>query len=203
MRKSCGRGYYPSWASPTRGRRSRSPASRNSAAPSARRGVPVRHSRVFCRRSGRYASMSASPGMARATMEAMFRIDVRPILPTISAPTLVIHARGDFVPVQGGRYLADHIPGGRLLEVDGRDHVPWLTNPDAVTSGIEEFLTGSHAAPPQSHRALHRVVHRHGRLDATRRGARRRAVARSAAPLRWNHNPTDRTIRRHGGQEHR
>ena len=57
--------------------------------------------------------MCASPGMARATLEAGFRIDVRPILPTITAPTLVIHAREDLVPVQGGRYLADHIPGAR------------------------------------------------------------------------------------------
>jgi pimeloyl-ACP methyl ester carboxylesterase len=98
--------------------------------------------------------MSASPGMARATAETVFRIDVRPILPTIAAPTLVIHARDDLVPVQGGRYLADHIPGARLLEVDGTDHVPWFSDPDEITSGIEEFLTGSHAAPSQSHRAL-------------------------------------------------
>jgi pimeloyl-ACP methyl ester carboxylesterase len=102
--------------------------------------------------------MSASPGMARATAEAMFRIDVRPILPTISAPTLVIHARDDIVPVQGGRYLADHIPGARLLEVDGTDHAPWLTEPDAILTEIEEFLTGSHAAPSQSHRALRTVL---------------------------------------------
>ncbi len=102
--------------------------------------------------------MSASPGMARATAETVFRIDVRPILPTIAAPTLVIHARDDLVPVQGGRYLADHIPGARLREVDGTDHVPWFTDPDEITSGIEEFLTGSHAAPPQSHRALRTVL---------------------------------------------
>ena len=52
--------------------------------------------------------------MARASFEAAFLIDVRPILPTITAPTLVIHAREDnAVPVQGGRYLADHIPGAR------------------------------------------------------------------------------------------
>jgi pimeloyl-ACP methyl ester carboxylesterase len=62
--------------------------------------------------------MSASPGMARASFEATFRVDVRPMLPTITAPTLVIHSREDpAVPVQFGRYLADHIvgalPGGR------------------------------------------------------------------------------------------
>jgi pimeloyl-ACP methyl ester carboxylesterase/class 3 adenylate cyclase len=102
--------------------------------------------------------MSASPGMARATAEALFRIDVRPILPTISAPTLVIHAREDLIPVQCGRYLADHIPGARYLEVDGADHAPWLTEPDKILTGIEEFLTGSHAAPAQSHRALRTVL---------------------------------------------
>jgi pimeloyl-ACP methyl ester carboxylesterase len=102
--------------------------------------------------------MSASPGMARATLEAVMRLDVRPILPTIAAPTLVIHARGDFVPVQGGRYLADHIPGARLLELDSRDHAPWIADPDRITTEIEEFLTGSHAAPPQSHRALRTVL---------------------------------------------
>ncbi len=102
--------------------------------------------------------MSASPGMARATIEASFRIDVRPILPTLTAPTLVIHAREDLVPVQGGRYLADHIPGARLLEVDGPDHAPWFTEPGRITAEIEEFLTGSHAAPSQSHRALRTVL---------------------------------------------
>jgi pimeloyl-ACP methyl ester carboxylesterase len=110
------------------------------------------------RQLGMLERMCASPGMARATVEALFRIDVRPILPTITMPTLVIHARGDLIPVQGGRYLADHIPGARLLEVDGTDHVPWLTEPDKILTGIEELLTGSHAAPSQSHRALRSVL---------------------------------------------
>jgi pimeloyl-ACP methyl ester carboxylesterase len=102
--------------------------------------------------------MSASPGMARATAESAFRIDVRQVLPTINAPTLVLHASHDFVPVQGGRYLADHIPNARLIEVDGNDHAPWFTHPDEIMTAIEEFLTGSHLAPPQSHRALRTVL---------------------------------------------
>jgi pimeloyl-ACP methyl ester carboxylesterase len=111
------------------------------------------------RQLGMLERMCASPGMARATVEASFLIDVRQILPTITTPTLIVHARGDpGVPVQDGRYLADHIAGARLLEVDGADHVPWLTDPDGVTSAIEEFLTGSHAAPSQSHRALRTVL---------------------------------------------
>jgi pimeloyl-ACP methyl ester carboxylesterase/class 3 adenylate cyclase len=111
------------------------------------------------RQLGMLERMSASPGMARASFEAAFRTDVRPILPTLTAPTLVIHAREDqAVPVQGGRYLADHIPGARYLEVEGADHAPFLTEPDKILTGIEEFLTGSHAAPAQSHRALRTVL---------------------------------------------
>jgi pimeloyl-ACP methyl ester carboxylesterase len=102
--------------------------------------------------------MCASPGMARASFESVFRIDVRPILPTIGAPTVVVHARDDIVPVQFGRYLADHIPGARYLEVDGETQAPWFTDPDTILTEIEEFLTGSHAAPAQSHRALRTVL---------------------------------------------
>ena len=106
-----------------------------------------------------FERMCASPGMARASLEAAFRIDVRPILPTITVPTLVTHAREDVaVPVQFGRYFADHIPGARYLEVDSADHWPWFTEPDKVLTEIEEFLTGSHAAPSQSHRALRTVL---------------------------------------------
>jgi class 3 adenylate cyclase len=102
--------------------------------------------------------MSASPGMARVAFEALFRIDVRPILPTITAPTLVIHARDEIVPVQCGRDIADHIPGARMLEVDGGDHAPWLADPDRILTVVEEFLTGSQAAPPSTRRALRAVL---------------------------------------------
>ena len=114
--------------------------------------------RTSMRQLGMVERMSASPGMARAALEAAFRIDVRPILPTISAPTLVIHARDEAIPVQEGRYIADHIPGARLLEVEGSDHVPWLADPDRILTGMEEFLTGSHAAPSPSRRALRTVL---------------------------------------------
>jgi pimeloyl-ACP methyl ester carboxylesterase len=105
-----------------------------------------------------FERMSASPGMLRATLESILRTDVRAILPTLTAPTLVIHARDDTAPVQNSRYLADHIPGARYLEVDGADHAPWFTDPDRILTEIEEFLTGRHAAPSQSHRALRTVL---------------------------------------------
>src|SRR5205814_6305054 len=107
---------------------------------------------------GMLERMSASPGMARATVEAVFRIDVRSVLPTIQAPTIVIHATHDPIPVQGGRYLADHIPGARLVEVGGHDHAPWTSDPDRINRVIEEFLTGTHAPSRQTHRALKTVL---------------------------------------------
>ena len=45
-----------------------------------------------------------------------------------------------------------------VLELDGADHAPWFTDPDRIVSEIEEFLTGSHAAPSQSQRALRTVL---------------------------------------------
>lgn len=111
------------------------------------------------RQLGMLERMCASPGMARATLEATFRMDVRPILPTIAVPTLVLHAREDpGIPVVMGRYLADHIPGARMVELDGSDHAPWFIDPDRIVSEVEELLTGSHAAPAQSHRALRTVL---------------------------------------------
>jgi class 3 adenylate cyclase len=106
---------------------------------------------------GMLERMSASPGMARATVEATFSIDISGALPAVSVPTLVIHAKDDYVPVQLGRYVADHIPGARMLEVEGHDHAPWLTEPDRVISAVEEFLTGSHA-PIHARRALRTVL---------------------------------------------
>jgi class 3 adenylate cyclase len=51
-------------------------------------------------------------------------IDVREVLPVLSAPTLVLHQRADpWVPIQRGRYLAEHIPGAVFVELDGEEHL--------------------------------------------------------------------------------
>ena len=107
---------------------------------------------------GMVERISASPGMARATIEAMARIDIRSVLPAVSVPTLVFHATDDPIPVQGGRFLADHIPGARLIEIEGRDHAPMLTDPDRIAGSIEEFLTGTYGAPRHANRVLKTVL---------------------------------------------
>jgi class 3 adenylate cyclase len=92
----------------------------------------------------RYQRMGASPSTARALLEANAQIDVRPILPQIPVPTLIIHRTEEpLVPVEGARYMAEQIPNTRLLEQPGDDHLPWLGDSDGVLDAIEEFVTGS------------------------------------------------------------
>ena len=107
---------------------------------------------------GTLERMSASPGMARATCEAALRIDVRSVLPSITVPTLVVHAVDDAVPVEFGRYLADHIPAARIVEVPGRDHAPWFSDPDHIADVVEQFVTGARATGTTTQRALRTLL---------------------------------------------
>jgi len=96
----------------------------------------------------RLLRLSASPGMATALMRMNTELDVRAALPSIAAPTLVLHRADDpLVSVEHGRYVAEHVPGARLVELPGADHWPWAGDTDPILGEIEEFLTGTRAAP--------------------------------------------------------
>jgi pimeloyl-ACP methyl ester carboxylesterase len=87
--------------------------------------------------------MGASPGAATGYIRMNFELDVRHVLPAVRVPTLVLHRIGDrIVPLEAGRYLASCIPGARLVELTGDDHVPWVGETEPVIGEIEEFLTG-------------------------------------------------------------
>jgi class 3 adenylate cyclase len=98
----------------------------------------------------RFERMSASPGAAAALLQMTTEMDIRDILPNIRVPTLVVHPRDHpVVPVESGRYLADHIPGARFVELPGTDALPYTpTGGDDVLDEVEEFLTGVRAEPP-------------------------------------------------------
>jgi class 3 adenylate cyclase len=86
---------------------------------------------------------SMSPAMALLSLEAAIaQCDVRSILENVSVPTLVLHRRKEAIPVEYGRYLAGHIPGARLVELDGVDHAPQVGDVESITGEVEEFLTG-------------------------------------------------------------
>jgi pimeloyl-ACP methyl ester carboxylesterase len=92
---------------------------------------------------GRLERMSASPSDIIALLKMVFDIDLRNVLPSIQVPTLVLHRRGDQAAAfEGGRYLAEHIPNARFVELDGSDHWPWTEGADELADEIEEFLTG-------------------------------------------------------------
>ena len=108
---------------------------------------PANASDENLRRSwARYERQSASPAAAIACIRMSGEVDARDILPTIRVPTLVLHRTGDTrVTIDAGRYIADHIPGAKLVELPGVDHAPF-NEPDMVdriVDEIEEFLTGS------------------------------------------------------------
>jgi len=112
----------------------------------------------FARWWGRLQRLNTSPAEAIALLNYVWDLDVRAILGTIRVPTVVIHRRGDrFVPVQHGRYLAQHIPGASYCELDGTDHVPWAGDSESIVGEIEELVTGIRS-PPERNRVLATVL---------------------------------------------
>jgi class 3 adenylate cyclase len=106
---------------------------------------------------GRLERFSAGPGTALARMRTILELDVRELLPLVTAPTLVIQSLGDvYVRAGHGRYLAEHIPGAKLLERDSADHWP-VPDPDLLVA-IEEFITGSRVEEPAVDRVLTTVL---------------------------------------------
>jgi pimeloyl-ACP methyl ester carboxylesterase/class 3 adenylate cyclase len=103
---------------------------------------------AFRRWWARFERLVATPSAFRELAGIFRDLDVRAVLPTIQAPTLVLQRVGDrIVPVEQARYLAASIPGARLVELDGHDHIPFLGDSDAIVDEIEEFLTGRRPAP--------------------------------------------------------
>ncbi|HEX9769161.1 MAG TPA: adenylate/guanylate cyclase domain-containing protein [Kiloniellales bacterium] len=92
----------------------------------------------------KFLRMSASASAAAALQRLNIEIDVRHVLPSIRAPTLVLHAKNDrAIPVGAGRYMADHIPNAKLVEIDGTDHLPFYDKSDQFIYHIQTFLTGA------------------------------------------------------------
>lgn len=96
----------------------------------------------------RYLRMGASPGAGVALYRMNVEIDIRGLLPSIRVPTLLLHRAGDrLVNLAASRYMAERIPGAKLVELAGDDHLPFFGDSDAVIDEIQEFLTGVRPAP--------------------------------------------------------
>jgi len=85
--------------------------------------------------------LSATPSSMIAIERIWAELDIRPVLPTIQALTLVLHRSGDPVErVEAGRDFARQIPGAQFVELAGRDWPIWAGDQDALFGAIEPFL---------------------------------------------------------------
>jgi len=84
---------------------------------------------------------ASSPGAIKGVLEALRDTDVRHVLGRISAPTLVLHRRGDrAVRIGAGRHLASHIAQARFVELDGADHWAFAGDQQPVLASIRQFV---------------------------------------------------------------
>ncbi|WP_230973474.1 alpha/beta fold hydrolase [Aeromicrobium terrae] len=89
----------------------------------------------------RYQRAASSAETAVALLQLAYDLDVRPALPRVQAPTLVLHRRDDrAAPLEQGRALAGAIPGAQLVELEGRSHLPAIGDADAVVAEVRRFL---------------------------------------------------------------
>jgi pimeloyl-ACP methyl ester carboxylesterase len=92
----------------------------------------------------RSARFSGGPDLTPDIVLASLEHDVRPTLPLISVPTLVLHREGNrFIHLGAGRYLAEHIPDAKFVVLPGQDHLFYAGDTDALVDEIEELLTGA------------------------------------------------------------
>lgn len=93
-----------------------------------------------------FIQASASPAAIVALEEMNAHVDVRDVLPSIDAPTLIMVRDGDpIAPIDAMRDMATRIPHAQLLVFPGASHQivgPGL-DPEPVFSAIEQFVTGS------------------------------------------------------------
>jgi class 3 adenylate cyclase len=89
----------------------------------------------------RFERTAGSPHTIRDLLDTLVGIDVRAVLPSVSVPTLVLHATDDTTTTIGaGRWLADHIQGARFVEIPGEHSTAQVS--DRFADEVESFLTG-------------------------------------------------------------
>lgn len=91
---------------------------------------------------------STSPGGLEQTARLVGSADVRPVLPDVRCPALVMHrVENRFTTVDHGLYLTDRLPQARFVELTGADHLVWIgPDTDRMLDEIETFVTGSLAS---------------------------------------------------------
>lgn len=101
----------------------------------------IRWFNELCRRT-------TTPEMAARIMEFRMHIDVVDLLPRVSVPTLVLHARGDeAVPLSQGRLSASGIPGAKFAQLDSNNHI--LLEPEPAWERFKEEVLAFTGRPAE------------------------------------------------------
>ena len=95
----------------------------------------------------RFVRNSASAPEMADGIRASVGADIRPLLPSVRVPALILHRSGDrMVDIEASRYMADRIPGAVFKEIPGADNMPFFGEQDALVDELEEFLTGTRSS---------------------------------------------------------
>lgn len=74
-------------------------------------------------------------------LAVLAEVDLRPVVGKLSMPTLVISGDRDrLTPPRASRWLADTIPRGRHLSIDGASHAPFISHAPAFLDAINDFM---------------------------------------------------------------
>lgn len=109
----------------------------------------------------RYVLLSEARGAAVAWERKYGDTDLRPILPSIHVPTLLLVRSGrqsEPYQVESPRHLAGHIPGARLVELPGSDASLWVGDQSPVLHTIDAFLADVHRERSELDRVLATVL---------------------------------------------
>ena len=134
-----------------------------------------------------YLVRGGSPGAAEQMTQMNLEIDVRHVLPSIHVPSLVVYRAREYLR-EATRYMGERIPGARVAELPGADHLPWEGDEDDVLDEIEAFLADVEA-DAEVDRVLTTVLHVRG-------GEPHRALLRGhLARFRGSEIPGDGALR--------
>ena len=154
---------------------------------------------AFSRWWAKFERYVCAPGNAAAFVRTHSRDDVRHVLPTISAKTLVLQRKNDhFRDPRNALYLSESIPGATLVELPGEDHLAYVGDQEGILEEIEYFVTGIRSEPEPDRRLA--TVMFTDIVDSTRR-------ASSMGDKRWHelldlhHSSVRRELDKFRGQE--
>jgi class 3 adenylate cyclase len=102
----------------------------------------------FVAQFDRFQRVSVAGDMAANLLEAALVWDVRDLVPLLTMPSVILHRRDDqTIPFEEGRKLAMLLPNGRLVPLEGNNHIAWAGDIDSLLRPMLAFFAEGDDAP--------------------------------------------------------